>query len=117
MEINRYVAGQTTVNAVNESTTTYNSTVSNDEIFFNESSVNVFPNPASDLIAVQINALVKFDIKVSLMDLKGSLIEKKNIPKGSTIAYFDIQTLYDGIYIVSLTSASEKYSKKITINR
>jgi len=60
---------------------------------------------------------VKSDIEVSLMDMKGSLIEKKRISKGSTIAYFDIQTLYDGIYIVSLISASEKYSKKITINR
>ncbi len=104
------------VTSVNESTTIYSgSTATND--LFTLSNVTVFPNPSADLIAVQINELVKSNIEVSLMDINGKIIDTKTIRNGSTIAYFDVQTLYDGVYIVKLQRGQETFNKKVIINR
>jgi hypothetical protein len=39
------------------------------------------------------------------------------ISKGSTIAYFDIQTLYDGVYLVRLNNGTHSTTKKIVVER
>jgi hypothetical protein len=77
--------------------------------------INVFPNPASDLIAVQINNVVDEDMQVELLDISGKLIKYASINQGSTIAYFDTQTLYNGTYLVKISSASHSTMKKIVI--
>lgn len=101
------------VNSINETTTTYTSTVGNIE--FQDSDVSVFPNPASDLIAIQFNGLVVDDIRVELLDKMGRLIQSKKISKGSTITYFDIQSVYHGAYILRLTSNNKEVTRKIQI--
>ena len=42
------------------------------------------------------------------MNVSGQIVDSKTISKGSTIAYFDIQTLYDGVYLVRLNN-DKKY--------
>ncbi len=62
--------------------------------------VSVFPNPASNLIAVQVNGLVKDDCRVDLLDVTGRQVLTTVIAKGQTIAFFDVQTVYAGVYYV-----------------
>jgi len=68
-----------------------------------DASVSIFPNPASDLLAVQINDLVKEDLDINLVDMKGASVKTAHINKGATIAYFDLQAVYEGAYVISVS--------------
>ena len=57
---------------------------------FEKLKVTVFPNPASDLIAIQFNDLIKYDFDIALYNINGKRIKQSKINKGQTIAYFDI---------------------------
>lgn len=75
----------------------------------------IFPNPASDLIAIQANGLVKEELEIKLMDTKGRIIAEQQIHAGQTIAYFDVSTVYAGTYFVSITSKDLVTTEKIVI--
>ena len=106
------------VTSITEPTTTYTPTSTTlTASDFNELKVNIFPNPATDLIAVQVGNLVKEDLKVSLLDLSGKLIQSKIIAKGSTIAFFETETLYAGVYLISVQNGSNISTQKIVIQK
>lgn len=77
--------------------------------------VTVFPNPASDVVAIQAGYVVRKNIDISLFDLTGRLINTTHIYPGSTIAHIDTRTLYSGDYILKLTTTGASVTKKITI--
>jgi len=79
--------------------------------------ITVFPNPSSDLIAIQIGGLVKDDLSIRLTDLTGRVVKEATINKGSTIAYFDVQTVYEGTYIVHIANGQNVTTEKIIILR
>jgi hypothetical protein len=106
------------VSSINETTTTYTpvqTSISKKEL--ENLSITVFPNPASDLIVVQLGDLVKFDMKVELFDFTGKLVASSKINKGTTLAYFDAQTLYEGTYLVRISDGNEQIVRKIIIKR
>ncbi|MFN6038373.1 MAG: YHYH protein [Bacteroidota bacterium] len=104
------------VTSITESTTTYTSTNTGiDEASSTWLYVNAFPNPASDLIAVQAGSLMKENLEVFLFDATGNLIEKSVINQGSTITYFDTKRLYAGDYYVVVKSGSKKISRKVLL--
>ncbi len=105
------------VNSISESTTVYDGTTAISDISFTRLNISIFPNPASDLIAIQINGLVEDDLNVKLLDLSGRLVQSTKINKGSTIAYFDVQTLYDGTYLVVISNNNQKIARKVIINK
>jgi hypothetical protein len=82
-----------------------------------ELKINVFPSPAAEFVAVQVSGLSKQNITLSLYDLKGKLIQQTTINQGSTIAYFDVRTLYNGQYLIKVTSAQKETSQLISIVR
>jgi hypothetical protein len=45
-------------------------------------------------------------LEVTLLDANGRKIYQTEISKGQTIAYFDIQTLYSGLYYVTIASSN-----------
>lgn len=106
------------VSSITETVTTY-TPVASTGIYNQESEnlkVNIFPNPATDLIAIQIKDLVKDNYEVTLTDITGKLVDKTILYQGSTIVYFDTKTLYSGVYIVTLISKNgATVSKKISI--
>ena len=105
------------VNSVSEPTI-YTSTVSTELIDLNKLNINVFPNPSTDLIAIQIGQLSKINLNIELTNSDGKLIEKKQINAGSTIAYFNTETLYNGIYLIKISHQNgESVIKKVVINR
>ena len=111
------VSANRSVNAVNEPTTVYDGTVDISEAEFNDLKISVFPNPAADLIAVQIGGLVNEDFEVSLLDVTGKIAMSATIKKGSTIAYFDVQTLYNGVYFVKISNGDNQTTKKVILAR
>ena len=102
---------------VTETTTTYNSPLSLKENNLNNKTISVFPNPASDIIAIQVRDLVSNKLSVELFDIAGKLIKTTEINAGQTIAYFDVQDIYNGTYLVKISDGENSISKKIIINK
>ena len=80
-------------------------------------SIKIVPNPATDLIAIQMNGLVKNDLKIDLYDVSGKLIKSAKVIAGQSIAYFDVQDVYNGTYFVKITDGSNSVSKSIIIKK
>jgi hypothetical protein len=77
----------------------------------------VLPNQASDLIAVQYKGLLEQDTDVQLYNMEGKLIKQTKINKGQTIAYFNIETLYAGVYIVKIQNSVMSESHKVLVQK
>ena len=105
------------VNSVTEATTIYNATTSISELEIKQLSVTIFPNPSVDLVAIQINDLVSDDLKVEMLDFSGKKVMETTIKKGSTIAYFDTQTLYNGTYIIKISNGNFTRTEKIVVSK
>ena len=78
-------------------------------------SITVFPNPASDLVAVQMNNLSNENVQLELYDMSGKLVQKTQLYQGSTIAYFDTRKLYSGDYLIKIFNHKESTTKKISL--
>jgi len=120
-----YVVGPTffgqaenrSVNSIQETTTVYDGTTSIDDQILENLDINIYPNPSSNLVAVQIGQLVNQNINLDLIDEKGSIIMSTSINKGQSIAYFDIQTVYNGVYFIKFDYGSGIVTKKVIITR
>jgi hypothetical protein len=77
--------------------------------------VKVFPNPSNDVLMVQLNDLITENLTLQLVDLSGKLIDTKIIYQGSTIAYFDISTLYSGQYILCVGEGDKQRTMSVNI--
>ncbi len=105
----------TKVTSITEPVTTYTSTNSIDELL-DESNFSVFPNPTSDLIMIQANKLISESFDVSLYDAQGKLIETKQFLQGSTIVFFESETLYNGVYVLVMNSGQRIIRKQVIVN-
>jgi hypothetical protein len=111
------VYSNASVNTINEGTTIYTpSTSGMNETEFELLNFDVFPNPSTDLIAVQANGLVKSPIAVKLFSSNGTLVKQTTIQPGQTIAYFDVQTLHQGTYLVKISNGSIQKVFKVIRN-
>jgi hypothetical protein len=79
--------------------------------------INIFPNPASDLLAIQIGKAMQNNINIALYDITGKLIKKDIIYQGSTIGYFDTKTIYAGEYVIQITDGVNTIAKNVMITK
>lgn len=103
------------VTNVGELTTVYDVSASLSEVEFNKLNIAVFPNPAADLIAIQIKNLVQENLKVELIDVSGKTVLDTQINKGSTIAHFNVETIYSGVYFVKISNESFTKVKRVIV--
>ncbi|HCY45859.1 MAG TPA: hypothetical protein DHU89_04190, partial [Flavobacteriales bacterium] len=54
-------------------------------------------------------------MKVELLDMTGKLVESTVIARGSTIAYFDLQKVYAGKYLVRVSGEATAITKELVI--
>ena len=105
------------VASITETVTTYVKTTPTVETNLKGLDIHVFPNPSADLIAVQIDNLVKDDYAVELLDITGKLVKTTTIHKGSTIAYFDTQAMHEGTYLVRISSGAAQITQKVVVQK
>lgn len=103
------------VGSVSEPTTVYTPTGVSSNIL-DQLGFTVLPNPASDLIAIQAGTLVTDDLELSLSDLTGKQLKQTRINKGQTIAWFDVQALYDGMYFIHISNGTARKTFKVLIH-
>jgi hypothetical protein len=107
------VKSATIVTSISEAVTTYTSTAGIDET--KKIDFKVFPNPSADIIMVQTNGLTTNEIVIDLTDANGKVIQTQTIQKGSTIAFFNVATLYNGTYFVHIKSGAQATSYSVVI--
>ena len=101
------------VTAITETVTTYTST---SELSENSAiELKVFPNPTNDVLMVQLSNLIKENVTIKLVDLTGKVIDTKIIYQGSTIAYFDVSTIYSGQYLLKVGEGKKQKTLNINI--
>lgn len=106
------------VTSVTENTTVYTATLNSVANPLNtEPVLSVYPNPSTDLIAVQLNGLATSDYSIDLIDLSGKVLLHTTIAKGQTIAYFDTQTIYSGTYVIKTGSGAFNSSQKVVVTK
>lgn len=79
--------------------------------------LTVFPNPAGDLLAVQMGTLINKDYEVALYGIDGKLVLNTVLRQGSTIAYLDTRTVYPGSYVLTITDGKDVITRKVMISR
>jgi hypothetical protein len=104
------------VNSISESVQTYSPTVSAVNDLGSALKVSVYPNPAGEFIAVQVNGLLRDAAQLRLFDTSGKLLQTSTIQAGSTIGYFDVRALYAGTYLVSVNVDGQAgFSTKVVV--
>ncbi len=78
--------------------------------------ISIFPNPSSEIIAIQQSGLVLKDLKVELYDMSGKLIQTGQLYQGSTISYFDVSQLQSGEYLVRVSDGKQTKTNKIILS-
>ncbi|MFM2266032.1 MAG: hypothetical protein RLZ77_1452 [Bacteroidota bacterium] len=111
------VKSATKVTSITEPTTTYNPALASTEFDLQEKDILVYPNPASDFIAVQLGQLVPKNQSVELIDTLGRVIASTQVIQGSTMSYFDTSSLYNGIYFVRVAMGKEPITVKVIISK
>lgn len=102
------------VTIVTEPTTTYVATAGIVKVM-KENDFTVYPNPASDLLMIQIKTKVEENMLVKLYDIKGKMVAEKQFLQGSTIVFFETETLYDGMYILEINNGKSTARKHVAI--
>ena len=82
-----------------------------------ELNVNVFPNPTSELLVVQLLDLNREDTEIALHDLHGKLIDKTIVYQGATIGFFDTKTYYAGNYILKISNTTGITTKQVVVTK
>ena len=79
--------------------------------------MDVFVAPKQELIVVQWKNLNSENLELSLCNISGQIIQETILAPGSTVAYFETQTLYEGEYLIKVSNGIEFFIHKITLKK
>ena len=82
-----------------------------------ENAVKIFYAEKSELIVIQSIHLNKDNLTIQLIDSSGKFIQETTLYQGSTLAYFDTQTLYNGDYTVKIIGPTGTSIENVTIKK
>lgn len=104
------------VTSISEATTTYvPSTNGLTDAELENMNIELFPNPGTDLVALQVKNIVKENLDAVLVDMTGRPVIVKTIVAGSTIAFFETNELPAGEYLVKIASSQGAVTKRLTL--
>jgi hypothetical protein len=102
------------VTSITESTTQFTDVK---ESTLDNISMNVFPNPSSDLVLMQSGKMLPNTLQAELLDEKGNVVMKREFYQGTTICYFETANLANGNYFISVSDGKSKKTYKVIIAR
>jgi hypothetical protein len=82
-----------------------------------EINIAVYPNPAVDVLMVQAKVAGRTNKKVELLDAIGRIVQTQTLFQGSTMCYFDLQTVYEGVYFLRVTDGKKVQTSKVIISK
>ena len=103
------------VTSVTEPTTIYTGVNSLEEGYLEGIEMNIFPNPSSDLVAMQVSGLLKKNLQIKVYDSRGQLVHESQLNMGSTVWHWDTQTVYSGQYFMHITDGEDSVVKQLSL--
>ena len=97
---------------ISESTTVYNGTNTGVDNIMNKIQYRILPNPSSDYLHIYMDENSINNVKASIYDSKGSLIEKRDFVQPSIAYSFDLKSYEDGLYFLYLETDNQKVVHK-----
>ncbi|PSR06740.1 MAG: hypothetical protein C7N14_08070 [Bacteroidetes bacterium] len=101
------------VNSVPNGATVYTSSIGINTMEIPE--MKIFPNPASELLTVQVRGLLDHSLTINIVDLSGRIIATNTIHAGQTIGFFETDVLYNGAYFLEISNGKALIRKRILI--
>ncbi|MBI5540985.1 MAG: PCMD domain-containing protein [Bacteroidia bacterium] len=77
--------------------------------------VNIFPNPANDIVNIQFSYESKSETSVSMFSLVGQKVKEFTLPKGTELSSLNIRDLKKGMYFIQIQSGKDKFTQKISV--
>lgn len=105
------------VTTISETTTTYNPVLLTGVFNLDSLNFKVYPNPTADLIAVQSSAMITENLTANLLDEQGRIVETKTFLQGSTICFFETDTIYNGVYFLKISDGNNVKTFKVIIDK
>lgn len=90
-----------------------NTTLSN--VDFETANIQVYPNPASDVIHISTDSNVTFLEYIELFDLNGRLVKREDVSDKKEVITLNINTVTSGIYILKVNTKDTQFSRKVII--
>jgi hypothetical protein len=83
----------------------------------NDESIVVYPNPANDLLSINLNAKTEANSKMLLTDLAGRILMEKEIRlmTGNNLHMIDVSQLTKGLYLLTIQSSEYSYTLKVIV--
>lgn len=76
---------------------------------------NIYPNPASNLVIVEVPAPELKEAQLSLIDLTGKVIIRQKVYAGNTKVQLEVSDLPKGLYFVKYENYDEPAVKRLVI--
>jgi hypothetical protein len=76
----------------------------------------LYPNPATDVILVELLAPVVGKLTVAVVNLQGQVMQQQQVTNKDKFL-LDVKNLVEGIYFVRLVGEKMQYVKKIAIRK
>ena len=81
-----------------------------------EKTINIYPVPAQDFVNIQVK--ISGAIQVRIINLYGTEVYQQTFySNGNLSEKVFIGDLYEGMYLVNITTDQQNYTRKITIKR
>jgi len=79
--------------------------------------LQVYPNPAKNLLYIQTSVDSGSDIKISIYNASGKMLQTNTLPdpKTGTEYSIDISTLTEGVYFLKLNLAEYSMVRKLVV--
>lgn len=87
--------------------------------YFKDSGLAIFPNPAQDVITIQVNSNQGADVELTIYDLLGQAVFKRNLlfNAGFNQSELLLGDISNGIYLIKLVKDDQIYTNKIIISK
>ena len=88
--------------SITETVTTFNPILGNTSFNLEKLNFKIYPNPVNEMIIIQSSEMITENLKADLIDEQGRIVRSKEFLQGSTICYFETDTIYNGIYFLKI---------------
>ncbi|MEC4003476.1 aryl-sulfate sulfotransferase [Flavobacterium sp. SUN052] len=105
-----------TIESSNTVSASCNLILNSNEFDIDKINITIYPNPASNFITIQTD-LIETDLNVDLIDELGKVVKSSKILQGSTLSIIETDAIYNGIYFVKISNATNSKSFKVIINK
>jgi hypothetical protein len=105
--------------AGNDTSLTKNFTVGsvgiNDPDALTSSEIQVYPNPTSDKLTIEIKDLKK-EAEIKILNLTGKLVYEGKMPSGNNIHRVNLSEYPNGIYFIEIGIGNKQYTKEVILD-